>query len=116
MILTRRRFLQVASSTLFVAPAIVRAESLMKIWVPDEKEIVVKALAPDEMTLPDLRRLNDYTLAKHPTESTVDAAASRKDWANAAGFRLNEKIEGEILKAYEYALIHGSGALKVSLI
>lgn len=114
MILTRRRFLQVASSTLFVAPAIVRAESLMKIWVPGEKEIVVKALAPDEMTLPDLRNLNSYTLAQ-PKMTTKEAAASRQDWANAAGFRLNEKIEGEILKAYEYQLIHGWSAMNVRL-
>jgi hypothetical protein len=37
--MNRRQFLQ-GSAALFCAPAIVRAESLMKIWVPDNEIIL----------------------------------------------------------------------------
>ena len=42
MDLSRRTFLK-GSSLLFVAPAIVRAESLMKIWVPGDDKIIEDA-------------------------------------------------------------------------
>jgi len=111
MIITRRQFLK-ASAALVAAPAIVKAENLMPIWVPPEKKIVVRSLDLDEMTLEDLRRLNDYTLSR-PRMETVEAAGERMAWANAAGFMLNKKIENEIMKAYQNQMIYGTGALEV---
>jgi hypothetical protein len=111
MIITRRQFLKNSAAVLAI-PAIVKAENLMPIWVPPEKKIVVRSLDLDEMTLADLRNLNDYTLAQPPME-TADAADLRTAWANAAGFMLNKKIEAEILKAYQNQLIYGTGAIEV---
>lgn len=111
MIITRRQFLK-ASAALVAAPAIVKFENLDKLYVPPEKKIVVRSLDLDEMTLTDLRRLNDYTLSR-PKMETVDAAAEREAWANAAGFMLNKKIENEIMKAYQHTLVYGTGAIEV---
>lgn len=111
MIITRRQFLK-ASAALVAAPAIVKAENLMPIWVPPEKKIKVRSLELDEMTLEDLRRLNDYTLAQPPMES-AHAADLRTAWANAAGFMLNKKIENEIMKAYQNQMLYGTGALEI---
>lgn len=111
MIITRRQFLK-ASAALVAAPAIVKAENLMPVWVPPEKKIVVRSLDLDEMTLEDLRRLNDYTLSR-PRMETADAADERRAWANAAGFAVNEKIEREIMKAYQNQMIYGTGVVEV---
>lgn len=111
MIITRRMFLK-ASAALVAAPAIVKAENLMPIWVPPEKKIVVRSLDPDEMTLEDLRRMNDYSLAQEPMTAT-EVMDRRKEWANAAGFAVNEKIEREIMKAYEHMMIYGTGAVEI---
>jgi hypothetical protein len=95
MILTRRRFLQVASSTLFVAPAIVRASSLMKIWVPEKH-----GLSPAEMSLPDLRTLNDMTaemLNESAEITATEVMARRTAWADRIGFAVNEKIEAAVM-------------------
>jgi hypothetical protein len=114
MIITRRQFLK-ASAALVAAPAIVKAESLMPIWVPPEKKIVVRTLDLDEMTLEDLRNLNDYTLAHDPMP-TAEAADVRTAWANAAGFMVNKKIEAQILKAYEHQMLYGTSAMEIKLI
>jgi hypothetical protein len=52
MILTRRRFLQAAAGTLFVAPAIVKAENIMKIFVPKDIEMLPYR---GHFRVPDLR-------------------------------------------------------------
>ena len=41
MNLSKRRFL-IGTAALFCAPAIVRTDSLMKIWVPDERKIITR--------------------------------------------------------------------------
>jgi hypothetical protein len=114
MILTRRRFLQsVAASTLFVAPAIVRAESLMKIVVPGQR---VKFRVPDlrghfsqnpePMNLPPQREMTATEVLKRREEVKATWA---KRWGNhmtednarkmmqaASMESVNEKIDAEI--------------------
>lgn len=55
MKMNRRQFLQ-TSGALFCAPAIVKAENLMKIWVPPEKKIVVDVFESDFGTLHLMKR------------------------------------------------------------
>jgi len=114
MILTRRRFLQtVAAGTLFVAPAIVRSESLMKIFVPGER---VKFRVPDlrghfatdpkpmdmyegrEMTATEvLKRREEVqaTWAKRWRRSMTDDMA-RKMYQAQSTKAVNDKIDAEI--------------------
>lgn len=55
MKMTRRQFFQ-TSAALFCAPAIVKAENLMKIWVPPEKKIIVDVFESDFGTIHTMPR------------------------------------------------------------
>ena len=102
MILTRRRFLQAAAGTLFVAPAIVKAENIMKIWVP------AKAIEPLPYTghfrVPDLRGHFATNPVPSPgpemtaTEVLQRRAEIKATWANRWGGHLNEKMSRKLIQ------------------
>jgi hypothetical protein len=100
MILTRRRFLQsVAASTLFVAPAIVRSESLMKIFVPGERVM---------FRVPDLRghfATNPEPLNVYPErEMTATEVLERREevaatWAKRWGDHMSTENARKMMQA-----------------
>jgi microcystin-dependent protein len=126
MILTRRRFLQsVAASTLFVAPAIVRSESLMKIFVPGEPAARFRVpdlrghIATDsepqighvgpEMTATEVLQRREEVKARWTSrwQASMTEQNARQMYQAASTKAVNDKIDAEILNKLQGQEITG---------
>jgi hypothetical protein len=118
--INRRQFLG-GTAALFVAPAIIKIDHLMKLYVPPKKIIVRRVdpfgLSPASISLPDARTLQamKHTLLEAGERYVRPPIVMdpRPAWANQAAAMMTKQVQAEMMKAFNDTMIYGTGAVEV---